>query len=206
MRELEFLPAWYPQLRRRKRLLIVQSWGSLVLVVGLGIWMGLARHNVRVQEDHLTLLTGGLLRTQSQLHQLDELLVLEKQRRQQVQVLEKLGGHVEAVRLLAGLEEAMPNDMALLSLSSQVEEQPRPPGRAGWIARAQGARRWSAERGSSCAGVAPTDVDVATFLARLGGMAYFEQVAMSYAKDLTQNGHLMREFEVTFTVSLGTID
>ena len=36
MRELEFLPQWYPQIRRRRRLVHLQAWLTLVLIaVGL---------------------------------------------------------------------------------------------------------------------------------------------------------------------------
>jgi hypothetical protein len=51
-------------------------------------------------------------------------------------------------------------------------------------------------------GVVPTDVDFASFLAKLSTVPYFENVAMIYAKDRSESGHVMREFEVTFTVSL----
>ena len=202
MPELEFLPNWYPQLRRRKRWLVLQAWGSLLLIAGLGAWTMIASRSVHAQEGRLATLVIALSRTEAQLHQLDELLTLEKQQRQQVLVLDKLGAHVEGARLLARLEETMPNEMALLSLSFQISEQPRP-----LAALAAGAPRSgpALERrlGVTLKGVAPTDVDVANFLARLSAIPFFEQVAMTYAKDRSDNGHLMREFELTFNIALG---
>jgi hypothetical protein len=53
-------------------------------------------------------------------------------------------------------------------------------------------------------GVAPTDVDVMNFLTRLGDVPFFEQVYMTYAKDRPENGHVMREFEVTFCLNLNS--
>ena len=52
----------------------------------------------------------------------------------------------------------------------------------------------------------PTDVDLANFLAGLQNVPYFENVAMAYAKDRAENGHVMREFEVNFTIDLTRSD
>ena len=46
MREVEFLPAWYPQVRRRRRLVVLQAWMTLAVLIGLGAWMTLAGRNV----------------------------------------------------------------------------------------------------------------------------------------------------------------
>jgi len=51
-------------------------------------------------------------------------------------------------------------------------------------------------------GVAPTDVDLANFMMRLSGVRFFENVSMSFAKDRSEGGHLMREFEITFSLNL----
>jgi hypothetical protein len=51
-------------------------------------------------------------------------------------------------------------------------------------------------------GVAPTDVDLAEFLKRLNEVPYFENVAGFNAKDRSENGHMMREYEITFAINL----
>ena len=51
-------------------------------------------------------------------------------------------------------------------------------------------------------GVAPSDVDLANFLTGLTGVPFFDNVAMTYSKDKAQEGHLLREFEVTFSLNL----
>jgi hypothetical protein len=53
-------------------------------------------------------------------------------------------------------------------------------------------------------GVAPTHVDVANFVVQLSNVPYFEQVSLGYGRDNMLNGHLMREFEVTFFVNLNS--
>ena len=51
-------------------------------------------------------------------------------------------------------------------------------------------------------GVVPTDVELVTFLGRLAATKVFDHVKPTYAKDQASNGHVMREFEVTFDLNL----
>jgi hypothetical protein len=51
-------------------------------------------------------------------------------------------------------------------------------------------------------GIAPSDVEVANFLAGLTGRSFLDQVAMTYARDRVSDGRVMREFEVTFVINL----
>ncbi len=51
-------------------------------------------------------------------------------------------------------------------------------------------------------GVAPTDVELATFLTELNKVPFLEHVAPTYARDRREAGHVLREFELTFTINL----
>ncbi len=208
MRETEFLPAWYPQLKRRKRMVLLQAWMAVGLAVGLGAWSITAARDVGSASGADDMLTGRLHHTQAELSELDELLALQKKCRQQYDVLEQLGGHVEAARLLDRLDEIMPHEMAILDFNYQVEERPR----AAYPLVTVAAGRSSASALATdrrlrirLRGVSPTDVDVARFLAQLGDVPYFDEVSMTYAKNRTQSGHTMREFEVTFSVGLNGV-
>src|SRR5690606_32166709 len=106
MRELEFLPAWYPQLRQRKRLMVLQGWMSLLVIAGLALWLSLINRNISADEAQLRALTADLSRTQLELHTLDDLLSLQKQLRVQDQVMAQIGLHVETTRLINALESA----------------------------------------------------------------------------------------------------
>ena len=44
MRELEFLPTWYPVMRRRRKLATMQAWATAVIFAALSIW-GVAGHH-----------------------------------------------------------------------------------------------------------------------------------------------------------------
>jgi len=212
VRELEFLPEWYPQTRRRRAMVMAQGWMLVALVVGLGLWTILSSRSVRKDQAQLAHLSGELSRSREELAQLDELLALEKQLAKQEQILAKVGSHVEAARLLATLDEVMPPEMALVSLSFETEDRVIPVAPAtGWrIGRAAAAtpsqppadpvydRRLKAR----LVGVAPSDVDLANFLAELQRKRFFESVAMTWSKDRSDQGHLMREFEVLFSMDL----
>jgi Tfp pilus assembly protein PilN len=200
MRELEFLPDWYPRLRRRKRFVLLQAWMTVVLVIGLGFCTVLLCRNVRGSEVSLNGLHRQLNQTDAELQKLNDLLTLQKQWQQQAQVLSQLGPHVPAARLFDSLAELMPPQMALLELSTSYEEQEK---QLPSLVAAKGDES-SVDRHLRVRlhGVAPTDVDLGNFLAKLTSVPYFGNIAMSYARDRTDGGHLMREFEVTFTVSL----
>ena len=50
MRELEFLPDWYPQTHRRRRLIVLQGWLTLIMVAGMGSWIVLQDRNNTLDE------------------------------------------------------------------------------------------------------------------------------------------------------------
>ena len=51
-------------------------------------------------------------------------------------------------------------------------------------------------------GVAPTDVDVGDFLARLTAKPLFSQVELAYSQERVENAHVMRDFAITFAMDL----
>lgn len=198
MREVEFLPDWYPLIFRRRRRVMVQAWMVLVFALGLASWSFLAGGNVRSARTELAALQGDMSQTDMDLKKLDELLELKRQWRLQDQVIARLGAHVPSARLIAALESVMPPEMALLNLAVDTVEQPRS------VATPNGKSEIVVDRQVKVRllGVAPTDVDLANFMTRLTTERYFEQVSMSYAKERQERGHIMREFEVIFTVNL----
>ncbi len=207
MREMEFLPAWYPRLARRKRMVVLQVYMSLLILLGLGVWMVQFHRNVAADRRRLTQLNGQLQDTQQVLHKLDELEKLDRQLRVQEEVVEKIGLHVEVTRMMNALDAAMSNDMSLLNLGLEVAEEQKqitaaPANLAALVSG--GAVPVNRVLKVKVQGVAPTDVELANFLAKLGNNTLFEKVAMNYTRELSQNGHLMREFEISFSVNLNS--
>ena len=200
MHELEFLPAWYPALRRRRRFVAMQAWLSGVVIVTLGFWMLLAQHNVRVAQGALNSINSQLQQTDQELHRLNELQALKQQMSLQAQVVARLGPHVPTARILDELEQLMPPQMALLDFTLNTQSQNKAPAALAAASGSQATQSRSLHL--RLHGVAPTDVDLGNFLARLAGVPYFSDIAMSYSRDRSDSGHVMREFEVTFTIDL----
>ena len=207
MHEMEFLPAWYPQLRRRKRLVALQVYMSLVVLIGLGLWMVKFNSNITRDRADLARLNNQLQDTQLVLHKLDEQEKLDRQLRVQEEVVEKIGLHVEVTRMVNALEKAMSRDMSLLNLGMEVSEKQRElPVSLTSLSELASAKQQMTDRTLKVKvqGIAPTDVELANFLKTLSANPLFERVTMNYTKELTQNGHVMREFEVSFNVNLNS--
>lgn len=96
MRELEFLPAWYPELHRRRRLLFLQIWMTLALAAGLAFWLFLVNRNGLVAESSLEELRFKLVKSDERLDKMERLRQLKDQLQQQAQIQAKLGVHVES--------------------------------------------------------------------------------------------------------------
>jgi hypothetical protein len=95
------------------------------------------------------------------------------------------------------LEHVMPQEMSLCELSFDTEEQIR---KVDGIAAKDGSKNRILR--VKLLAVAPSDVDLANFLAGLTNVPFFQDVAMTFAHDKSDGGHIMREFEVTFAMSL----
>ena len=202
MREVEFLPAWYPQVRRRRRFVMLQAWMTLVVLGGLGTYLTFAGRNVREYEARLARVDRELTASRSELKVIEELMTLRKDLVQKSQVLAKVGSHAEAARLLATLDEAMPKSTALLELSLITEETQTTATSGGARATVQKEPVMDRRLNVKLTGVAPTDVEVASFLDKLTGKPFLDDVRMTGSKPRLDNGRVMREFEVYFSMNL----
>ena len=79
MRELEFLPDWYPQMLRRKRRVSMEASLLILIVAGLAAWTILARRNVMAAETSLDSLQMQLQQVQTEQKVLETQLTLRKE-------------------------------------------------------------------------------------------------------------------------------
>jgi Tfp pilus assembly protein PilN len=198
MHDLEFLPEWYPQARRRRRLVLLQGWLTLVLIFGMGAYLLLVERNIAVAEDSLRILKGQLSQTDAQLAEMDKLDVMRRQLSQQNQILSRLGLYVEACGLVHRVDALMPRQMAVTGLRLDNEEKLD----TSAIQAAKAEQVVDRRLKFAIQGVCPTDVDLANFMTQLAAERFFEQVNITYAREKSENGHVMREFEITFTINL----
>lgn len=203
MRELDFLPKWYSQLQRRRRLLALQIWMSLLLIGGLGLSLFLVQRNQRGAAQALDSLQVQLTQTRSQLQQMDRLEELKRAWGQKAEVLRQLGVHVESARLVGKLSDAMPDSVSLLGLVSEAEETPVVLSAAARAALKDPTKPPMERRlRVRLQGVAPTDVEMATFLTELTRVPFLDQVQLSFVRERPDPSQPLREFEITFVVDL----
>jgi hypothetical protein len=203
MREVEFLPTWYPKVRQRRRMVALQAWITLILVAGLGLWMLLVQRNVHARQIELSSLRADLSQSETDLQRLDDLLELQKPLRRQEEIFNRIGRPVESTRIMTTLEKMMPPDMAIMDLVIESEEAPKVA--TGLAARATKEAREKQSESKlhfRMHGIAPTDVDLAEFLGKLSGQPFFNTVELIYSHEREDHNHVMREFEVTFIMDL----
>jgi len=204
VRELEFLPDWYPQLRRRRRVVALMAWVTVGLLASMGSWVAVTQQKIHTRQTRLVQLDGELQRSREELKDLDNLVTFEKKLKERAQVLNKVGFHVEAARLLATLDEVMPKSASLLEVSFLTEEK-QPVTLVAAKAAQERDRVTDRRLNVRVSGVAPTDVEVADFLTKLTGKPFFEDVRMTGSKPRMESGHMMREFEVYFSMNLNDV-
>ena len=187
MRELDFLPGWYKQSVRHRRIVLLQSGATAAIAFGIFLGMLLIHHRVESAKASLASLQNGLIGGKSRLKAMEQLTDRQKHWLAQEQLMGKLGLHVEAARLIRALDTAMPAEVSLVGLQIDADETVK---RTGHRLRVR------------LQGVAPTDADLANFMIRLGELPLFEQVTAGYVKEFTENGHVLRSFEVSFSMNL----
>jgi Tfp pilus assembly protein PilN len=202
MREMEFLPPWYPQVRRNLRLAVVEVWLLVVLVGGVGLWKAFASRSVNSASAALASLEGQQTQTDAELKKLDELEAIKRQLGQMNIIVSRLGIHVESTRILKAIESAMPPEMALLNLRLDTDEKTTGSNLAAARSAQGGEAPIERRLRVRLLAVAPTDVVLAEFLRRLSDVRCFEQVAMTYARERNDGKRVMREFEVTFSINI----
>lgn len=199
MREMEFLPAWYPRLRRHKRMVMLQLWSTLLVAAGLGLWMVRAHQNVVARQRERGAVTAQLAQSRAELKELN-LQMREKQKLESEQrIVAKIGIHVEASRLLAKLDQIMPREMTLTEANFDTVEQARSTNDPNGNHSTDVSRKLMVK----LSGVTPSDADWASVLAKLSSVPYFQDVRLVEAHDKIDDGHLMRQFDVSFVVDLG---
>jgi Tfp pilus assembly protein PilN len=201
MRDLEFLPDWYPQTRRRRRLVQLQAWLTLFLVAGMGAHMVLSDRNIRAAETSVATLQSQTKQIDAQLSEMDKLIAMQRQLRSQEQVVSRLGIYVKACNIMDTLDAVMPRQMTLTNI--ELENEEKVDNSAVQAAKGSGDAPVDRRLKVKVQGVCPTDPDLTTFMSQLGTVPFIESpVNLSYLKEHPDNGHVMREFEVCFTINL----
>jgi hypothetical protein len=195
--EPEFLPAWYPKARRRRRWLLIQAWSSVGLIAVLGICFLLSSRNVWRGKVMVNQLNHEMDQANDELVRLTNLVKLHDRLIKQEQVMRRIGVFVEPTRALKLVETAISPDISLVSASFEQVDGAAPSVKDG--AKAPPVVRTMQAR---IHGVAPTDIDIGNFVQSLNAITFVEAVTLSYSRERMEKGHVMREFEVSFAINL----
>src|SRR5439155_2745878 len=113
-----------------------------------------------------------------------DLVKVQQQLGQQDQIFAKIGRPIETTRVLTTLEEIMPKEMALLDVALDTEEPQKPTGSlAARAAQEQQQKEQEGKLRFKLHGIAPTDVDLAEFLAKLTAKPFFKQIELLYSHE-----------------------
>jgi Tfp pilus assembly protein PilN len=171
----------------------------MVLVGGMGAHKVLADRNIAAADKALLSLRGQLDQTNAQLVEMDKLDSMRLQLKQQEQVVSRLGFYVYATKAVDTLDRLLPKQMSLTGMQLETEEKVD----TSAIQQAKGGEAAVDRRLKvRIQGVCPTDVDLAEFMTELSTIKFFDQVSVTYARDKSDNGHVLREFEVSFVLNL----
>jgi len=201
MREVEFLPEWYPKVRKRRRMVTLQAWITFILFFGLGLWTLMAQRNVNASQRALGSLQSDLYRSETEIQHLEEAQKLETLLGGKDAIRLKIGTPVATSKMIGVFEQIMPSDMALLDLTMETEKTTAAGGSLASRAAVDQAGP-TTKTHLRIHGVAPTDVDLAEFLANLTSKPFFRQVELMYSHEKVESGHVMREFEVALVLDL----
>jgi Tfp pilus assembly protein PilN len=200
MREPEFLPPWYPLLLRRRRMVVAQAWFTGIVLLALATWGWIGQRQERAAIAKMAFVDKQLTQTGDDLHRLTEIEGVKAALEHQDQIVQRMGIHVPATRMISELEDLMPQRMALLELNMVTEniEQPQ----SGADKAAGLAPKTQRKLQMNLVGLTPTEDELATFLTKLVTVPYFTEVGLVKAEDHADSGHLMRKFEMKFALNL----
>ncbi|MGA2581742.1 MAG: PilN domain-containing protein [Tepidisphaeraceae bacterium] len=180
MREFEFLPDWYSLLRRRRRVLMFHAWITGMVVAAAIMWIFFSQNTVVAAQDALQLLRDRKDQTNQQLMDLAKSREETASLTDQATAMRQLGPPISVGRTLNELQDVMPAEIDLLDLSIAAGGED--------------------SLKIQLHGVAPSDATVGEFISRLLASPQFTGTSMDYLRDRKQDGRLMREFEITFTI------
>ena len=206
MENIDFLPERIKARRARRKRMVRVAY-LLAVCVGALALLGVTRHaRVGKAQAELVLIGERSSNVQRQLATLSFLQAQHADLLVKKRIDEELGSRADAVDVLAELGRLMPDSIALTFLNLEAVTVQTPSGgaklaRSAWPTAA-GAAQQIKDRAVNrmrldLVGLAPTDVDVATFIGQLSASPLFEDVSMGYVKNTRLQDRSAREFRVS---------
>ncbi|MFT3785249.1 MAG: hypothetical protein QM770_03665 [Tepidisphaeraceae bacterium] len=206
MREVDFLPDWYPRVRWQQVLLKIEVSIVVTLVLVVSAYLVWMRQRVTTAESAFRVVSSEQAETRRQVKELDQTMQLQAELLSKQRLVAELGMPIELTRVISEIGECMPSEMTLNEFECTTDQRPM-----GIEEKALRGIRDEPGAGPRVAmtrtlqvamrGVAPTESQVARFYGDLAERRFFDGVRLN-SEETKSNDHVMRNFETSFTVPL----
>jgi Tfp pilus assembly protein PilN len=205
MATINFVPDDYVQQRQSSRANVLYLMMLTAMLGAIGVTFGFIKVRQKAVSAELAELDARMKQTQQQMLELEE---LEKQRVTMMKTMVMTAELLEPIPrsiVLASLTNNLPSGVSLLEFKLQEKEitisKPAPaaaaapkPGVPG--AKAAPQTETAIESSLDIQGIAPSDIQVAEYIASLSGSILFNQVALVESKELEIEGIKFRQFRL----------
>ena len=204
MHEPELLPAWYPQLLRRRRTFMMQLRIAAALVLILGTQTLVAERRAELTASKLLAANNHKINPINISARGDQLALAKYELLQHESIERQSGIRVPASRLLSVLDQMIVSPTALSELQMRTLE----PG-SNSAAQTQPATDPADQTSTDqpkmqirLVGLAPSQEDLITLVTRLMAVPFFGEVAQGMQNVVDQQGRTLIHFELTFSLDL----
>lgn len=217
MARIDFVPNDYVQQKEcgRANFLYLVLFG--ILMGAIGVTFSIIKMRQRAVESHLAALEQKMIAADAQIAQLDEIKRKTTTMMHSMVTTAELLEPVPRSVVLACLTNNLPGGVSLLELDLQEKEiapaAPKPTPKTSQYQKAQGAQKADAALQPGEAprkartrttvqikGIAPSDIEVATYIARLGTSILMSEVALVESQEHIIDDVRFREFKLTATL------
>lgn len=206
MATINFVPDDYVQQRRASRANVLYLMLLLAMLGAIGITFGFIKMRQRTIAVELAQLNKQMAEAQQQIAQLEELKTKSKEMMKSMVMTAELLEPVPRSIVLASLTNNLPSGVSLLDFELQEKEtqiyRPASPKAAGSkYTNKKGqtpktAPEKTIETNLQIKGIAPSDIQVAGFIARLSGSILFDGVSLVESKEIEIENIKYREFRL----------
>lgn len=208
MATINFVPDDYVQQRRASRANVLYLMLLLAMLGAIGITFGFIKVRQRAVQAELAQLNQRMATAQQQIAQLEELKTKSKTMMKTMVMTAELLEPVPRSIVLASLTNNLPSGVSLLDFQLEEKETTvyKPAATAAsansqyqnkkTAAKSQTEAQKVIETNIQIKGIAPSDIQVASYIARLSGAILFDQVSLVESKEIEIEKIKYREFQL----------
>lgn len=213
MAKIDFVPNDYIQQRESNRTNFLYLILFAVLMGAIAVTFSILKMRQRVVRGELTALARQMAQAHEQIAQLEELKSKSKMMMKTMVMTAELLEPVPRSVILASLTNSLPAGVSLLEVNLEEKETQAAaataganrykPAQAKTPAAAESAPRKEVETTIEIKGIAPSDIEVATYIARLGGSILLDSVSLVESKEHKIEETRFREFKLQTRLKKG---